>query len=111
MDLDWELKHIVIVENVDTKGGTFVVVSEVYDGNRLVIEQSGKKYIASGKKVEFIFKTEGLSYSTDWKNRYNVYHTVESPMKIESYIETKYKTKNANLIAFIESKVIKTYLR
>ena len=108
--MDWELKHIVIVENVDTKGGTFVVASEVYDGNRVIIEQNDKKYIAPGKKVEFIFKTEGLSYSTDWEDRYNVYHTVESPMKIESYIETKYKIKNANLIAFIESRVIKTYL-
>ena len=70
---DWELEHVIVVENVDEKGGTFTVNSKVYDGDRLVYHASDRKYIGPGQKVKFVFETEGLSYSTDWKDRYSVY--------------------------------------
>ncbi|RLE07365.1 hypothetical protein DRJ00_08265 [Candidatus Aerophobetes bacterium] len=102
--LDWELEHVTVVENVDEKGGTFTVSSKVYDGDRLVYHASDRKYIGVGQKVKFVFKTEGLSYSTDWRDRYSVHQEVVPPTKIESFVATNHKTEYVNLIAYIQHK-------
>jgi len=90
---DWELEYVCTIENVDEKGGTFTVIANFYDGDRLAYRAKDEKYIGPGQTVTFTFKSRGLSYSTDWEDRYKVKPEIIPPTKIEMHVVTKYYTK------------------
>ena len=101
--LDWEIECEIVLENVDSQGGTFTVTLEYYDSGKLVYSPSDSKYIGPGQQARFVFKSQGLSYSTDWRNRYSMKYEVDPPTKIENRVVTKYKKecRTVNLLQLI----------
>lgn len=94
---DWELQYVCTIENVDAVGGTFTVNVTFYDKDQPVYSTSDSKYIGPGQKATFNINSSGLSYSTDWKERYKVIPVIIPPTKIETHLTTKYGTKYVSL--------------
>lgn len=89
--LDWEIECVVTVENVDSVGGTFRVAVKFYDGGNLAYTASDSKYIGPGQTATFRLSSSGLSFSTDWKDRYSVKYDIDPPTKIQTRIVRKYR--------------------
>lgn len=98
--LDWEIKYVAVLENVDNTGGPFSVSVDFYDGSSVAETDSERAYIGPGETHTFEITSSGLKYSTDWGTRYDVAPTIDEPEKTVE--RTKTVTKHRTITKYRE---------
>jgi hypothetical protein len=87
---------IIVVKNIDTKGGTFTVTHRIYDVNGLFGTQTTSNYLGAGET-----KTFRAEFDTNLGQDVRGEYTVTDPTIIDQRVVTKHRTVYKSIIELL----------